>query len=87
MRLRGLPGLFLIVSILLFVVPSAATFYTDWLWFVELGYEGVFLRTLNAQALVFVVDVRPGLRVPLLQSPVRATADVRAAAGRAGHRR
>jgi uncharacterized membrane protein (UPF0182 family) len=54
MRFKGLPGLVLIVSILLFVVPSAATFYTDWLWFVELGYEGVFLRTLSAQARVFV---------------------------------
>ena len=50
MRLRSLPGLLLVAAFLLFVVPSAVGFYTDWLWFRELGYEGVFLRTLNAQS-------------------------------------
>ena len=39
----------------LFVVPSVSGYYTDWLWFRELRYEGVFLRTLNAQAMVFAV--------------------------------
>lgn len=39
---------------LLLVVPSAAVYYTDWLWYRELGYEHVFLRSLNAQSLVFV---------------------------------
>jgi len=34
------------------VIPAAATFYTDWLWFQELGYETVFVRTLSAQAVV-----------------------------------
>ncbi|MEO8482034.1 MAG: UPF0182 family protein [Acidobacteriota bacterium] len=53
MRLRGLPGLLLLAAILLFVIPSVASFYTDWLWFRELGYEGVFLRALNAQTAVF----------------------------------
>ncbi len=53
MRLRGLPGLILLAGILLFAVPSTTVYYTDWLWFKELGYQGVFLRTLNAQALVF----------------------------------
>jgi uncharacterized membrane protein (UPF0182 family) len=53
MRLRGLPGLLLLAAILLFVLPSAVGYYTDWLWFRELGYEGVFLRTLNAQSAVF----------------------------------
>ena len=52
MRL-GLPGILLLVIGLLFVVPSAVGFYTDWLWFRELGYEGVFLRSLNAQFAVF----------------------------------
>ena len=50
MRRRGLIGLAVLAVALLLVVPSAAGFYTDWLWFRELGYEGVFLRTLNAQA-------------------------------------
>ena len=55
MRLRSVPGLFLLGLILLLALPSIATFYTDWLWFTELGYERVFLRKLNAQAIVFGV--------------------------------
>ena len=54
MRLRSFPGLVLIATITLFVVPSAISFYADWLWFGELGYESVFLRTLNAQAAIFL---------------------------------
>jgi hypothetical protein len=55
MRLRGLPGLLILAMVLLFVVPSAVAFYTDWLWFQELGYQGIFLRSLNAQGTAFVV--------------------------------
>ncbi len=55
MRLPGLPGLILIAAVLLLAVPSIATVYTDWLWFTELGYQGVFLRTYQAQGLVFTV--------------------------------
>jgi uncharacterized membrane protein (UPF0182 family) len=55
MRLRSLPGLLFVAAILLFIVPTAVGFYTDWLWFRELGYEGLFLRTFNAQGLVFAV--------------------------------
>jgi uncharacterized membrane protein (UPF0182 family) len=55
MRLRGLPGLLIVAALLLFIVPTMVGFYTDWLWFRELGYEGLFLRMLNAQAVVFVV--------------------------------
>lgn len=53
MRRRGLTGLLVLAAALLFIVPSAVTYYTDWLWFRELGYEGVFIKTLNAQAVVF----------------------------------
>lgn len=53
MTLRGLPGLIVLAGLLLFGIPSTTVYYTDWLWFQELGYQGVFLRTLNAQALVF----------------------------------
>jgi uncharacterized membrane protein (UPF0182 family) len=55
MRWRGLPGLLVVAAILLLALPSFATFYTDWLWFTELGYEAVFLRKLNAQAIIFGV--------------------------------
>jgi len=54
MTIRRLPGLIFVAVVLLFAIPSAAVFYTDWLWFEELGYQGVFLRTLNAQVLVFL---------------------------------
>ena len=53
MRRIGLSGLILLGLVLLFVVPSGVEYYTNWLWFRELGFEGVFLRTLNAQVLVF----------------------------------
>lgn len=55
MRVRGLPGILVFVGLLLFVLPSAAGFYTDWLWFQQLGYGGVFTRTLNAQTTVFAL--------------------------------
>jgi uncharacterized membrane protein (UPF0182 family) len=55
MRLRGLPGLLILAMVLLFVVPSAVAFYTDWLWFQELGYQRIFLRSLNAQGTAFAV--------------------------------
>jgi uncharacterized protein len=32
------------------LVPTALTFYTDWLWFGETGYQPIFLRTLTAQS-------------------------------------
>jgi len=41
-----LAGLFVLVF---FLLPSFATLYTDWLWFVEVGHEQVFLRTLNTR--------------------------------------
>jgi hypothetical protein len=50
-----MPGLLLIAVSVLFLVPSGVSVYTDWLWFRELGYEGIFLRTLNAQFMVFAV--------------------------------
>jgi uncharacterized membrane protein (UPF0182 family) len=52
---RWLFGLGLLLLALLLVVPSAAVYYTDWLWYRELGYEQVFLRSLNAQSMVFAV--------------------------------
>src|SRR4249919_1854452 len=51
-RRIGISFALLVVAALL-VVPSVSGYYTDWLWFRELKYDGVFLRTLNAQAVVF----------------------------------
>ncbi|MEZ5319182.1 MAG: UPF0182 family protein [Vicinamibacterales bacterium] len=55
MRFRALPTLLILGAMLLFVVPSAVAFYTDWLWFRQLGYDFVFLRRINAQAIVFAL--------------------------------
>jgi len=38
-------GIFLLTSI-----PSLAEFYTDWLWYQEVGFEQVFLKSLSARA-------------------------------------
>jgi uncharacterized membrane protein (UPF0182 family) len=53
MRLRSLPGLIFLAIAVLLLLPSAVGYYTDWLWFKEVGYQSVYLRTLNAQGLVF----------------------------------
>ena len=53
MRRPNFFSLLIIAGVLLLVVPSAVTYYTDWLWFREVGYEGIFVRTLNAQTTVF----------------------------------
>ena len=37
------------------LIPAGVTFYTDWLWFVETGYQDVFVRTLTAQGTLGVV--------------------------------
>jgi uncharacterized membrane protein (UPF0182 family) len=46
----------LIVLALAFLAgPAAVRFYTDWLWFGEVGYPQVFLTVLRAQSLLFVI--------------------------------
>src|SRR4051812_41863413 len=43
-------GLVVGLGVVLFVLlPSFATLYTDWLWFLEVGHEQVFMRTLNSR--------------------------------------
>jgi uncharacterized membrane protein (UPF0182 family) len=49
LRLRALP--LLVAALVLFLaLPSLVEFYTDWLWFGELGYQHVFLRVLTARS-------------------------------------
>jgi len=43
-----------LLALLFFTGPSAVRFYTDWLWFGEVGYQSVFLTMLRAQATLFV---------------------------------
>jgi uncharacterized protein len=47
-------GAILLVGIvaLFFVVSPLATVYTDWLWFLEVGHEQVFVRTLTTRFLL-----------------------------------
>jgi uncharacterized protein len=42
--------LILLVFVLVTVVPAAVQFYTDWLWYNEVGFQRVFLRSLGARA-------------------------------------
>src|SRR4051794_38784855 len=37
-----------------FIGPSLVAFYTDWLWFGEVGYQQVYTTTLRAQGTLFV---------------------------------
>jgi uncharacterized membrane protein (UPF0182 family) len=38
--------------LLLVALPALVRFYVDWLWFGEVGYQSVFLRTLTAKAIL-----------------------------------
>ncbi len=48
---RRLP-LVLLGIVVLLGLPAFAEFYTDWLWFRELGYEQVFIRSLTARSTI-----------------------------------
>ena len=47
--------LFAVLALLFFAGPALVRFYTDWLWFGELGYQQVFLTMLRSQAALFVI--------------------------------
>jgi uncharacterized membrane protein (UPF0182 family) len=64
--------------LLLFVIPGAITFYTDWLWFGETGYQSVYGRTLLTQSVLVGVTTVIALIVLLV--------NVRLALGALSHR-
>src|ERR1051325_1631752 len=46
----------IVVFLLLFVAtPSLIAFYTDWLWFGEVGYQSVYGTILKTEALLFTI--------------------------------
>jgi hypothetical protein len=45
----------ILLALAFFAGPAAVRFYTDWLWFGEIGYQQVFLTVLRAQSLLFVI--------------------------------
>jgi uncharacterized protein len=47
--------LLLLAGFIFLVLPTLVTFYTDWLWFGELGYQAVFRRGIETRALLGVV--------------------------------
>ena len=49
--LRRFPIIVLAIVVLL-GLPAFAEFYTDWLWFREMGYEQVFIRSLTARSTI-----------------------------------
>ena len=44
-----------VLAFLFFAGPSMIRFYTDWLWFGEIGYQQVFLTMLRAQGTLFTI--------------------------------
>src|SRR5687767_15894143 len=44
-----------VLALLFFAGPSLVRFYTDWLWFGEVGYQQVFLTMLRAQGTLFTI--------------------------------
>jgi uncharacterized membrane protein (UPF0182 family) len=56
--LRRHPLVVLIVTVALFLFfagPSLVSFYTDWLWFSELGYRQVYTTTVTAEGVLFTI--------------------------------
>src|SRR3712207_5446047 len=52
------PGRFLLVLLAMFVFFAGGPlvrFYTDWLWFGEVGYQFVYATVLRAQGLLFTI--------------------------------
>jgi uncharacterized membrane protein (UPF0182 family) len=47
--------LIFVVALFALLLPAAVEFYTDWLWFGETGYQGLFLRKLTAQLAIGAV--------------------------------
>ena len=47
-----LTALFLFVF---FAGPTLVSFYTDWLWFLDVGYQNVYLTTIRAQGTLFTI--------------------------------
>ena len=44
-----------VLALIFFAGPSLLRFYTDWLWFGELGYQQVFLTMLRSQGTLFTI--------------------------------
>ena len=44
-----------IIALVLFLVPMLVGVYTDFRWFSELDYRGVFTKTILARVALFVV--------------------------------
>jgi uncharacterized membrane protein (UPF0182 family) len=47
-------SLLVFLAALFLLVPSAVRFYTDWLWFEEVGYQGVYARGLTTQSMLWL---------------------------------
>ena len=47
--------LFAVLALVFFAGPALVGFYTDWLWFGEVGYQQVFLTILGAQVTLFAI--------------------------------
>src|SRR5262245_24012498 len=54
MPIRRIP-LLLALVFLATSIPATAEFYTDWLWFQEVGYLPVFVRQLSARGTIGIV--------------------------------
>ena len=48
-------ALIVLAGLVLLGLPAFSEFYTDWLWFREVGYEQVFIRSLTARSLITAI--------------------------------
>lgn len=79
MHTRRIPAALIITLVAAFIVaPSVIGYFTDWLWFAEVGYLQVFLGMLGTQAQLFVIVTLLSLLwlVPNLTTAVSAIGDI-----------
>lgn len=60
---RGATVAWVVLAVLLAVVPWAIGFYTDWLWFSEVDFRGVFSRVIVARVLTFIAFALVGAAI------------------------
>ena len=51
----GLMATIAVLGLILFLVPLAVGVYTDWLWFGDLGFRGVFSKVILTRVVLFVI--------------------------------
>ena len=54
-RSKVLASIAIIIGLAFFLIPIVISNYTDWLWFRDLEYQGVFLKAIITRVVLFLI--------------------------------